>query len=72
MNAPLPAEVLQPLHSPHGALALASEGLLRYVWESRYGAMLIEVIDDAAFVNGERVEPAASPPDSHPTLQRPL
>ena len=25
------------------ALSLASEGVLRYLWESRYGAILIEV-----------------------------
>jgi len=39
------------------ALPLASEGVLRYIWESRYGTMLIEVIGDAVFVNGQRIEP---------------
>lgn len=29
---------------------------LSYVWESRFGAMLIEVIDGQSFVNGKLVE----------------
>lgn len=39
-------------------LPLASEGVHRWVWESQFGAMLIEVIDDVPFVNGVRVERA--------------
>jgi hypothetical protein len=39
------------------ALPLASEGVLRYVWESRYGTILIEVAGEDVFVNGQRVEP---------------
>jgi hypothetical protein len=39
------------------ALPLAAEGVLRYVWHSRYGDMLIEVIDGQVFVNGSRVQP---------------
>jgi hypothetical protein len=56
MNAPLLAEVLvggQSVDQP--ALPLATEGIQRYVWHSAYGAMLIEVRDGAAFVNGKRV-----------------
>jgi hypothetical protein len=41
-------------------LPLATEGVLRYVWEGRFGSMLIEVVGDRIFVNGERVEPANS------------
>ena len=61
MNAPVLPEVLLR----HGVdaqthaqtpLPLASEGVRRWVWESRYGAMLIEVIDDEVFVNGQRVQ----------------
>lgn len=37
-------------------LPLASEGVQRWVWESQFGAMLIEIIDDVPFVNGVRVE----------------
>lgn len=31
----------------------------RYVWDSAFGQMLIEVRDGDVFVNGVRVEPAA-------------
>jgi hypothetical protein len=40
-------------------LPLVAEGVQRYVWESAFGPMLIEVHDGAAFVNGQRVEPIA-------------
>ena len=56
MNAPLLPEVLvglQPTDQP--SLDLAVEGVQRYVWQSAYGAILIEVRDGAAFVNGKRV-----------------
>lgn len=59
MNAPLIPEVLSRRDpSPQTDLPLASEGVLRYVWESRFGPMLIEVRAGRAFVNGEPVEPA--------------
>jgi len=68
MNAPLLPEVLQPReNSPQTALPLASEGVLRYVWQGRFGSMLIEVVGGVAYVNGARVEllkheaPANSP-----------
>lgn len=58
MNAPLLPEVIRLLEaSPQESLPLATEGVQRYVWESRYGAMLIEVIDGIAYVNGKEVEP---------------
>lgn len=47
------AEALQP------SLPLASDGVQRWVWHSRFGAMLIEVAGDEVFVNGQRVEPHA-------------
>jgi hypothetical protein len=56
MNAPLLPEVLlgsRPDAQP--ALPLAAEGVQRYIWESAYGPMLIEVREGAAFVNGQRV-----------------
>lgn len=56
MNAPLLPEVLlghQPVDQP--ALPLATEGVQRYVWNSAFGPMLIEVHDGASFVNGQRV-----------------
>jgi len=41
------------------SLALASQGVQRWVWESQFGVILIEVIDDVPFVNGARVERSA-------------
>lgn len=68
MNAPLLPEVLmgpQPADQP--SLPLATEGVQRYIWQSAFGPMLIEVHDGASFVNGKRVlslaelrKPAAS------------
>jgi len=39
------------------ALSLESEGVQRCIWHSRFGAMLIEVVDGVAYVNGDRVHP---------------
>lgn len=56
MNAPLLPEVLiGPQRADQQSLGLAAEGIQRYVWASAFGAMLIEVHDGAAFVNGQRV-----------------
>ncbi len=58
MNAPnllLPEVLLGPQPSDQPSLDLASDGVQRYVWHSAYGAMLIEVRDGVAFVNGARV-----------------
>jgi len=41
------------------ALPLASFGVRRWVWQSRFGAILIEVIGNDVFVNGQRVERVA-------------
>lgn len=58
MNAPLLPEVLLGTASPNAPqLLLASEGVQRYVWQSQFGAILIEVRDGVAFVNGQAVEP---------------
>ena len=58
MNAPLMSEVLLPNveEERQARLPLASEGVLRYVWESRFGSILIEVRGKDVFVNGQRVE----------------
>jgi hypothetical protein len=57
MNAPLMTEVLLGVDSPQEPqLPFASEGVQRYVWEGRFGPMLIEVKDGAVFVNGQHVE----------------
>jgi len=54
----LPEVILRQEHTPQTDLLLATEGVLRYVWGSRWGEMLIEVVDGVAYVNGEKVEPA--------------
>jgi hypothetical protein len=41
-------------------LPLAADGVLRYVWHSRFGDMLVELRDGQAFVNGQAVEPSAA------------
>ena len=63
MNAPvLPEVLLGPQRADQPALPLASEGVQRYLWESRFGPILIEVTQDGMFVNGDRVEPCAPLP----------
>ena len=44
--------------SPQMPLELASDGVLRYVWESKFGPMLIEARDGVSYVNGTRVTSA--------------
>lgn len=62
MNAPLlPQILLSSDPSPQSDLELATEGVLRYVWRSAFGDMLIEVIDGVSYVNGERVDQAPAP-----------
>ena len=69
MNAPLLPEILARRGtSPQADLPLASEGVLRYVWEGKFGSMLIEVKDGRAFVNGQPVAPAQA---DAALLQRP-
>jgi hypothetical protein len=61
MNAPVLPEILMGAEpADQAALALASVGVQRYVWQSAFGPMLIEVRDGAAFVNGDRVLPMAA------------
>jgi hypothetical protein len=61
MNSSLQPEILlRHEHPPQTDLALATEGVLRYVWASQWGDMLIEVVDGVAYVNGRQVEEAAS------------
>ena len=56
MNAPLLPEVLLGVQAvDQRALQLATAGIQRFVWQSAYGPILIEVRDGASFVNGKRV-----------------
>lgn len=54
-----PDVMLAPDERQQPSLPLASDGVQRWVWHSRYGAMLIEVVGADVFVNGQRVEPYA-------------
>ena len=49
----LPEVLLGPHSTDQPSFELASEGVLRYVWKSAYGPMLIEVREGAAYVNGK-------------------
>ena len=61
MNAPLYAVSLLRLgEDKRVSLPLATPGVQRYVWESRFGKILIEVIGEQTFVNGQVVEPMSS------------
>lgn len=49
---------------PHPRLALKPPPSVdaspsRWVWQSKFGAILIEVVGPDVFVNGQRVEPYA-------------
>ncbi|MDG0854790.1 hypothetical protein [Roseateles puraquae] len=62
MSAPsLPQILLRKAHSPQTDLDLATEGVLRYVWSSEWGGMLIEARDGVVYVNGRRVDAAPAP-----------
>ena len=65
MNAPVLQEVLLRIQERSDDLPLATAGVLRYVWESRYGEILIEVVGDEIFVNGSRVERTRLTPIEH-------
>jgi len=58
MNAPLLPEVLMPPPTIDPRASTA-ETIPPTVWQSAFGPILIEVRDGAAYVNGERVTPAA-------------
>lgn len=55
----VPDVVLAPDEQLEPSLPLGSDGVRRWVWHGRHGAILIEVIGGETFVNGERVEPHA-------------
>ena len=59
MHAPRPEILLGDHDREQLPLALAADGVLRYVWQSAFGAILIEVREGVAFVNGQAVTPIA-------------
>jgi hypothetical protein len=54
---PAPQTLVRNAPARQAALPLASNGVQRWLWESRFGAILIEVAGDDVFVNGQRVVP---------------
>ncbi len=56
MNAPVALQHLQPAPAGAPAPAVPAE---RWEWCSRYGCIVIEVVDGRVYVNGSLVEPAA-------------
>jgi hypothetical protein len=52
---PVPEFVIGHADDAQPPLPLASDGVQRWLWHSRFGDMLIEVIGEEVLVNGERV-----------------
>jgi hypothetical protein len=60
MNTTVSPEVRpNAMADPQSHLPLATEDVLRYVWEGKFGSILIEVVRGRIFVNGTPVEPAS-------------
>lgn len=51
MNARLPPSVRE---------YEVAEPTAHFEWQSRFGLIVIDILDGVAYVNGERVEPAVS------------
>jgi len=66
MTLPTPEIHVGLLNQAEPELPLATDGVLRYVWHSRFGEILVGVRDEKSFVNGHSVE-LASP---HKTRDR--
>ena len=63
MNAPLLPNIFTRLPVyPDADLPSATECTSSYLWESRFGTILIEVRHGKAYVNGQVVEPAEPGP----------
>jgi len=57
-SRPLPVDVVVGrTDEAQPALALGSDGVQRWVWQSSFGPILIEVVGPDVLVNGQRVEP---------------
>lgn len=52
-----PDVILSPDEQVEPSLPLGSDGVQRWVWRSRFGEVLIEVVGEQVFVNGQRVTP---------------
>lgn len=62
MSVPLFREVLLRRDSDEPELPLEAEGVQRYVWESAFGDILIEIIGGSIYVNGDLVSLADNQP----------
>lgn len=71
MNAPIKPALLRAAASPQAAQPAALHGC-RYVWEGKFGEMVIEVIDGRAYVNGQAVEPVQATQASMPGADDPI
>jgi hypothetical protein len=61
VNAPqLPEVLTRQAPSAQADLPLACEGVQLYLWEGRFGTILIEVKEGRVYVNQKVVEPAES------------
>ena len=59
MNAPTPIAVLHRMQTAEpGPADPPPPAPQRFEWQSRFGVIVIEVIGDRSFVNGQPVEPA--------------
>ncbi|TAK78017.1 MAG: hypothetical protein EPO01_21390 [Aquabacterium sp.] len=56
MNAPIKPALLSAAVPPDATQPAAPSGS-RYIWEGKFGSMVIEIVDGVAYVNGEAVEP---------------
>jgi hypothetical protein len=52
-----PNVILSPDEQVEPSLPLGSDGVQRWVWRSRFGEVLIEVVGEQSFVNGQAVAP---------------
>ena len=55
-----PDVMLSPDEQVEPSLPLGSDGVRRWVWHGRFGEVLIEVVGEQVFVNGQRVAPCAA------------
>ena len=52
-----PDVMLSPDEQVEPSLPLGSDGVQRWVWRSRFGEVLIEVVGEQVLVNGQPVAP---------------
>ena len=55
-----PDVMLSPDEQVEPSLPLGSDGVQRWIWRSRFGEVLIEVVGEQSFVNGQAVAPYAA------------